>query len=105
MEVEKALGDVASGYKGIQTSQQAKTLADENLRLQEKRFQVGLITQKDLINFQLRLIDPRGAELRALTDYNNAIAKLKLAEGTLLETYSVKIEGVKKDAIPWWARF
>ena len=46
-----------------------------------------------------------GAELRSLTDYNNAIAKLKLAEGTLLQTYNVKIEAVTKEAIPWWAKF
>jgi len=105
LEVEKALGDVDSGYKRIQTGQQAKTLAEENLRQQEKRFQVGLITQKDIIDFQSRLIDAQGAELRAVADYNNAIAKLKLAEGTLLETYNVKIEGVKQDAIPWWAKF
>jgi len=105
LEVEKSLGDVDSGYKRIQTSQQAKNLAEENLRMQEKRFQVGLITQKDVIDFQSRLIDAEGAELRSLTDYNNAIAKLKLAEGTLLQTYNVKIEGVTKEAIPWWAKF
>ena len=105
LEVEKALGDVDSGYKRIQTGQQAKALAEENLRLQEKRFQVGLITQKDVIDFQSRLMDAQGAELRAVTDYNNALAKLKLAQGTLLDNYNVKIEGVQKEAIPWWAKF
>lgn len=105
LEVEKSLGDLDSGYKRIQTGQQAKALAEENLRLQEKRFQVGLITQKDVIDFQSRLIDAESAELRALTDYNNAIAKLKLAEGTLLESYNVKIEGLRKEATPWWAKF
>ena len=79
--------------------------AQENLRLQEKRFQVGLITQKDVIDFQSRLIDARGAGLGAVTDYNNAITKLKLAEGTRSETYNVKIEDLKKEANPWWAKF
>jgi len=37
-------------------------------------------------------------------DYNNSISKLKLAEGTLLETYDVKVEGPKKEPDPWWAR-
>lgn len=54
---------------------------------------------------QSRLIDAEGAELRSLPDYNNSIAKLKLAEGTLLQTYNVRIEGVTKEAIPWWAKF
>jgi len=30
---------------------------------------------------------------------------LKLAEGTLLQTYNVRIEGVTKEGIPWWAKF
>jgi HAE1 family hydrophobic/amphiphilic exporter-1 len=86
-------------------ARQAKDLAEENLRLQERRFQAGLITQKDVIDFQVRLVDAQGAALRALTDYNNAIAKLQLAEGSLLESYDVKIEGVKKEPEPWWAKF
>jgi outer membrane protein TolC len=105
LEIESSVGDAESGFKRIQTTQQAKDLAEENLRLQERRFEVGLITQKDVIDFQARFIDAQGAALRALTDYNNALAKLKLAEGGLLEAYNVKIEGLKKEANPWWAKF
>jgi len=105
LEVDRAATDVGSGFKRIQTARLAKELAEENLRLQEKRFQVGLTTQQDVIDFQSRFIDAHGTELRALTDYNTAIAKLKLADGTLLERYNIKIEGLKKDAEPWWAKF
>jgi outer membrane protein len=105
LEVEKGVNDVASGYQRIVTARQAKDLAEENLRLQEKRFQAGLITQKDVIDFQVRLVDAEDAALRAVTDYNNAIAKLQLAEGSLLENYDVKIEGLKKEPEPWWAKF
>ena len=105
LEVERSVGDAESGFKRIQTTRQAKDLAEENLRLQERRFEVGLITQKDVIDFQARFIDAQGAALRALTDYNNALAKLKLAEGGLLEAYNVKIEGLKKEPKPWWAKF
>ncbi len=86
-------------------ARQAKYLAEQNLRLQEKHFQAGLVTQKDVIDFQVRLVDAQGAALRAVTDYNNAIAKLQLAEGSLLEIYDVKIDGVKKELEPWWAKF
>ena len=61
--------------------------------------------EKDVIDFQSRLIDAEGTELRSLTDYNNAIAKLKPAEGTLLLTYKVKIEDLTKEAISWWSKF
>jgi outer membrane protein TolC len=105
LEVEKSLGDVESGFKRVQSTRRARELAEENLRGQERRFEVGLVTQKDVIDFQSRLLDAQGAELRAVTDYNNSMARLKLAEGTLLESYNVQVEGPKKESDPWWARF
>jgi len=105
LEVEKSLGDLESNFKRIQTTRRGRELAQENLRGQERRFEVGLVTQKDVIDFQSRLLDAQGAELRAVTDYNNSIARLKLAEGTLLESYNVQVEGAKKESDPWWARF
>ncbi|HMF48128.1 MAG TPA: TolC family protein, partial [Candidatus Saccharimonadales bacterium] len=105
LEVERSVAEVESGFKRIQTTRQGRELAAENLRSQEKRFQVGLLTQKDVIDFQSKFIDAEGAELRAQTDYNNAIARLRFAEGTLLESYNVKVEGVKKEPDPWWAKF
>jgi outer membrane protein TolC len=105
LEVERGVSDAESGFKRIEATRQTKELAEENLRLQLRRFEVGLITQKDVIDFQSRYIDAENAALLALTDYNNALAKLKLAEGGLLEAYNVKIEGPKKEPVPWWGKF
>jgi outer membrane protein TolC len=105
LEVERALNDVATNFKRIQTTRRARELAEENLRGQEKRFGVGLVTQKDVIDFEAKLLDAQGAELHAITDYNNSIAALRLAEGTLLEHYNIKVEGPEKEPNPWWATF
>lgn len=105
LEVEKAVGDVEANFKRTQSTRRARELAEENLRGQEKRFAVGLVTQKDVIDFQSKLLEAQGAELCATTDYNNSITSLWLAEGTLLSHYNVKVEGRKKEADPWWARF
>lgn len=105
LEVERALGDVEANFKRIQTTRRARELAEENLRGQERRFEVGLVTQKDVIDFQSRLLDAQGAELRAITDYNNSTSRLRLAEGTLLQSYNVEVDGPKKKPEPWWARF
>jgi hypothetical protein len=58
-----------------------------------------------VIDFQSRALEAEGAELRALVDYNNSISRLKLAEGTLLEQYNIRVEGPGKESDPWWARF
>lgn len=105
LEVEKALGDLDANFKRIRTAQLARELAEENLRGQEKRFQVGLVTLKDVIDFQSKALDAQGTELRAIVDYNNSASRLKLAEGTLLEHYNIRVEGAKKESDPWWARF
>lgn len=105
LEVEKALGDLDANFKRIQTAQLARELAEENLRGQEKRFQVGLVTLKDVIDFQSKALDAQGTELRAIVNYNNSASRLKLAEGTLLDHYNVRVEGAKKEPDPWWARF
>ena len=105
LEMQKALGNVEANFKRVQTTRLARELAEENLRGQEKRFGVGLVTQKDVIDFQSRFLDAKGAELRAITDYNDSLSGLRLAEGTLLDYYNVQVEGPKKESDPWWARF
>jgi outer membrane protein TolC len=105
LEVERALADVEANGRRIQTTRRARELAEENLRGQQRRYEVGLVTQKDVIDFQSRLLDAEGAELRAVTDYNNSTSKLRLADGTLLRSYNVEVAAPKKGPDPWWARF
>ena len=105
LEVERALGDVEANFKRIQTTRRGRELAEENLRGQQRRFEVGLVTQKDVIDFQSRLLDAQGSELRAVTDYNNSISRLRLADGTLLQSYNIEVDGPQKASEPWWARF
>lgn len=104
-EVETASAEAEANWKRIQSTRLSRQFAEENLRGQEKRYEVGLVTQKDVIDFQTRFLEARGAELRALVDSNNSLARVKLAEGTLLDYYNIKIEEPHKESDPWWARF
>jgi len=90
MEVERALGDVEANAKRVQTTRRARELAEENLRGQERRFEVALVTQKDVLDFQLRLLEAQGAELRGIIDYNNSTSRLRLADGTLPRATTLK---------------
>jgi len=45
----------------------------------------------------------RARQAKDLAEEN--LRKLQLPEGSLLESYDVKIEGVKKEPEPWWAKF
>ena len=59
----------------------ARELAEENVRNQQARYDVGLATTKDLIDFQDRLTQAERAEINALTRYNIALADLAVSAG------------------------
>ncbi len=105
LEVSTAVNDVVANIKRIQSSRVARELAEENLRNQQKRLEVGIATTKDVLDFQDDLTQARGIELQAATDYNISLAELARAQGTLLDEYSVVIEIPGERFTPWWARF
>ena len=86
-EVERAPGDVEANAKRIQATRWALELAEEHLRGQERRFEMGLVTQKDVIDFQSQLLDVRG-RTPCHDGYNNSASKLRLADGKLLQSYN-----------------
>ena len=51
------------------------------MRNQQARYDVGLATTKDLIDFQDRLTQAERAEVDALTGYNIELAHLRRADG------------------------
>jgi outer membrane protein TolC len=105
LEVTTAVNDVVANTKRIQASRIARELAEENLRNQQKRLEVGIATTKDVLDFQDQLTSARGIEVQAATDYNVSLAELARAQGTLLDEYSVVVEVPGKRFVPWWARF
>jgi outer membrane protein TolC len=105
LEVSTAVNDVVANIKRIQASRVARELAEENLRNQQKRLEVGIATTKDVLDFQDDLTQARGVELQAATDYNISLAELARSQGTLLDEYSVVIEVPGEHFTPWWARF
>ena len=52
---------------------------------------------------RIELAQDRARQAKDLAEEN--LRKLQLPEGSLLESYDVKIEGVKKEPEPWWAKF
>jgi outer membrane protein len=105
LEVRKAVGDVRANSKRITATRLARELAAENLEQQHKRYEVGLATTKDLLDFQQRLTSARAEEIRALIDYNVSLAALRQAEGTLLEQFDIVLEALPPNPKSIWARF
>jgi OMF family outer membrane factor len=79
LDVEQAFFDLNANRENIQTASFALVQAEESLRLARLRFQAGVGTQTDVINQQTALTQARGNRLRAILDYNRALAALERA--------------------------
>ena len=55
------------------------------LEAEQKKLQNGVSTPFVVLQLQQKLTDARTAEIRALSDYNKALAQLALNEGSTLE--------------------
>ena len=105
LEIKRASTNLETDLKSIDARRLARELAEENVRNQQARYDVGLATTKDLLDFQDELTQARAAEIRALTEYRINLAELRRVEGTLLDKHDIEVETPEPVGTPWWARF
>jgi len=105
LEITRSLNNLKAFLKSIEATRIARELAEENVRNQKARYDVGLATTKDLIDFQDRLTQAEREEVNSLTGYNIELAHFRRANGTLLGARSVVLERNEPEPPPWWARF
>ncbi|HZP42635.1 MAG TPA: TolC family protein [Candidatus Binatia bacterium] len=105
LEVRQTTADLIAARQRIDTTRVARELAEENLRNQQKRHEVGMATTKDLLDFQTRLTTARAAEVQARIDYVTALSRWRRAQGRLLSQYQIVIDQPGRHSTPWFARF
>ena len=73
-------------------NREARRLARESLSAGEARLVAGTGTTFEVLQLQKQLADAETAELRAIADYNKAVAQYRLQTGTTLQVHGVKVE-------------
>ncbi|MFN0066003.1 MAG: TolC family protein [Limisphaerales bacterium] len=91
LDVDNAIKAAVSAFERIGATQEARSFAEDALSAEEKKYQNGKSTSFLVLQAQQRLTSARLAELRALTDYNKALATLRASEGTTLERFSLDL--------------
>ena len=76
-QVEQAYSGLQSNLENVQTSNAALEQARESLRLARLRFQAGVGTQLEVIDAENALTTAEGNRIRAILDYNRALASLQ----------------------------
>ncbi len=90
LEVKQALRDLLTSYQLMGSTRSARLAAADNLRAIEVQEEAGVaLTPEFLVDLKLRaqerLADAETQENRSLAAYNNALASLYQAMGTLLD--------------------
>ena len=92
VEIDNAVKTAQSNYESVQATRQARIYAEAALDAEQKTYAVGKATTFEVLTYQNNLTTARSAEIRALANYNEALATLAQQEGATLEQYNINLE-------------
>lgn len=91
LEVRSAARAVEAAAEAVESTTRAVGLAERQLQIEQDRFEVGMSTNFEVLEFQEELSRARTRRLQALVDYRKARAGLDRARGTLPERFGIRI--------------
>jgi len=93
VEIDNAVKAAQSAWESAEATKQARTYAEAALDAEQKKYAVGKSTTFTVLQLQNSLTSARSQEIRALANYNQALAKLAAAEGSTFQRHHLEIEG------------
>ncbi len=81
LDVETAVSNVQSAHERILATEKAVTSADESLRIEREKYDIGRGSITDVLDAQSALLDSQTNYYRTMADYSTALAQLRLAVG------------------------
>ena len=92
LEVRTEARNVEAAAELITATQLARELAQEQLQIEQDRFEVGMSTNFEVLQFQDQLVRAAMAEVRSAIDYRIVLARLARAIGILPDRYGISIQ-------------
>ncbi len=91
-EVDTAVKLTETTFKQIASTRKAREFAQAALESMQRQYEAGAVTGFFVVDAQRVLALARFAEVRALADYNVALAQLALSEGVTLEKNHIDLK-------------
>lgn len=91
VEVRNAYENLATQRESLDAARVARELSEEQLDGENKRFEAGLSTNFEVLQYQRDLANAQVNELRAVIDYQLALAQLQAATFTIISDNDVEI--------------
>ncbi len=92
VEVDNAAGRIHTTRKLIDSSRAARTFAERTLEAAQSRLGAGTATTFEVLQFQRDLATAETTEVRALTEYQKALAEYARLTGTTLERNRIRLD-------------
>lgn len=92
VQIDTAVKTAESDYQSVQATRQARIYAEAALDAEQKTYAVGKATTFEVLQYQNNLTAARSQEIRALANYEEALATLAQQEGTTLQQYDINLE-------------
>ena len=92
VDIDTDVKQAQSDYESVEATREARIYAEAALDAEQKTYAVGKATTFEVLQYQSALTTARGAEIRALANYEEALATLAADEGSTLERNGIDIE-------------
>jgi len=91
VSIDTAIKTAQSDYESVDATRQARIYAEAALDAEQKTYAVGKATTFEVLTYQSNLTTARGQEIRALANYEEALANLYQQEGSTLDRLNIDI--------------
>ncbi len=92
IQIENGIAVANTAFQRVQATREARVYAEAALDAEQKKLQSGKSTSFEVLRLQRDLTTARSSEIRALADYNIALAQLAFYEGSTLDRRKVSLE-------------
>lgn len=92
LDVRNSVRQIENSKRTIEAADISVDLSEQVLSNEEERLKVGIGTTREVLEAQRDLVDARVRQIRAVADYNIALARLERAKGTIIQSKGIVIE-------------
>ena len=90
-DVTNAAVTAQSNVESVQAAQAAREFAQKKLEAEQSKFEVGMSTNYQVVQYQRDLFDARNSELRAILNYRKAQVEWDRLQETTLGNNNIQI--------------
>ncbi len=92
VEIDNAVKQAQSAWESVDATQKARTYAEAALNAEQGKYAVGKSTTFTVLQLQNNLTSARSQEIRALANYNEALANLAQQEASTLQRHNLDVK-------------